>query len=249
MTLKEGNMNRVLITGSSKGIGAKIAEILADNGYRVFLSGRDESALKNLAQKIGAAGFFAIDLTSENAARELYKNAADTLGGVDILINNAGEYFYGKVEETPSEIISKILTLNTKVPYELISLVVRGMKENNFGRIINIGSISGAVGEANASLYSMTKSAFSGLTKALALELAQNNITINTINPGYVKTALLDGTFDDDFSEKELLDMIPQGRFIEPAEIANLVKYLVSPEAKGLTGQCINLCAGMSVGG
>ena len=95
----------------------------------------------------------------------------------------------------------------------------------------------------------MTKSAFSGLTKALALELAQNNITVNTINPGYVKTALLDGTFDDDFSENELLDMIPQNRFIEPVEIANLVKYLASGEAKGLTGQCINLCAGMSVGG
>ena len=80
-------MNRVLITGSSKGIGAKIAEILAKDGYHVFLHGRDENALKNLAQKIGARGFFAIDLTSENAAQNLYDNAIDTLGSIDILVN------------------------------------------------------------------------------------------------------------------------------------------------------------------
>ena len=249
IALKRGKMNRVLITGSSKGIGARIAEVLANNGYNVFLHGRDKAALENLSEKINAKGFFAVDLTSENAAQKLYNAAVNALGGIDILINNAGEYFYGKVEETSANTVNRILTLNTKIPYELISLSVRGMKERNFGRIINIGSISGAVGEANASLYSLTKSAFSGLTKALALELAQNNITVNTINPGYVKTALLDNSFDDDFSEKELLDMIPQGRFIEPVEVANLVKYLVSSEAKGLTGQCINLCAGMSVGG
>ncbi|MCR4881407.1 MAG: SDR family oxidoreductase [bacterium] len=242
-------MNRVLVTGSSKGIGAKIAEVLSSSGYQIFLHGRDENALKNLFEKIGVKGFFSIDLTEENAAQKLFDKATEVLGGVDILINNAGEYFYAKVEETPKETLDRLVTINTKVPYELISLATVGMKEKNFGRIINIGSISGAVGEANASLYSMTKSAFSGLTKALALELAQNNITVNTINPGYVKTALLDGTFDDDFSEKELLDMIPQNRFIEPVEIANLVKYLVSAEARGLTGQCINLCAGMSVGG
>ena len=242
-------MNRVLITGSSKGIGSKIAEVLSNNGYNVFLHGRDKDALENLSGKINAKGFFAVDLISENAAQKLYNAAVNTLGGIDVLINNAGEYFYGRVEETSANIVNRILTLNTKVPYELISLSVCGMKERNFGRIINIGSISGAVGEANASLYSLTKSAFSGLTKALALELAQNSITVNTINPGYVKTALLDNSLDDDFSENELLDMVPQGRFIEPIEVANLVKYLVSPEAKGLTGQCINLCAGMSVGG
>ncbi len=242
-------MYRVLVTGSSKGIGAKIAEVLAENGNEVFLHGRDEAALKSLAEKIGAKGFCVVDLTENNAAKTLYDNAIKIMGEIDVLVNNAGEYFYGKVEETSADTLERLLTLNTKIPYELISLAVKGMKERGFGRIINIGSISGAVGEANASLYSMTKSAFSGLTKALALELAQNNITINTINPGYVKTALLDSTFGDDFSQNELLDMIPQGRFIEPVEIANLVKYLASDEAKGLTGQCINLCAGMSVGG
>ena len=242
-------MTRALITGSSKGIGEKIATVLADEGYEVFLHGRDENALQNLSQKIKAKGYFAIDLTVDDAAQQLFEQAQKKLGNIDILINNAGEYFYGKIDNTPTEKINRLLTLNTQIPYELISLCTKSMKLQKYGRIVNIGSISGAVGEANASLYSMTKSALIGMTKALALELAQYNITINTINPGFVNTKLLENTFDDDFSKEELLDMIPQNRFIEPIEIANLAKYLISEQAKGLTGQSINLCAGMSVGG
>lgn len=121
------------------------------------------------------------------------------------------------------------------------------MKKQNFGRIINIGSISGIVGEAYATLYSMTKSSFIGFSKALALETAQYGITINTIHPGWVDTSLIHNgnmTFEDN----ELIETIPQRRFIEPSEIASLAEYLASPEAKGLTGQSINLCAGISMG-
>ena len=239
---------KVLITGSSKGIGAQIATVFAQNNYEVFITGRDTDALEKLAQKINAKGFFAIDLTEKNAADKLFQKAQKILGSIDILVNNAGEYVYNAVENTSEKDLNRLLTLNTKIPYQLISLCVKKMKEQNFGKIVNIGSISGAVGEANASLYSMTKSALIGMTKALALELAANNITINTINPGFVQTKLLENSFDKDFTEEELLDMIPQSRFIEPIEIANLAKFLVSDEAKGLTGQSINLCAGMSIG-
>ena len=131
----------------------------------------------------------------------------------------------------------------------LIRSVVPHMKNQKWGRIVNIGSISGVVGEANASLYSLTKSAFLGLTKSLALELAQDNITINTINPGWVDTELAkDAVEESTFSYEEELDMIPQRRFICPEEIAHLVKYMISQEAKGMTGQSVNLCAGLSVG-
>ena len=239
---------KVLITGSSKGIGASIAKVLSKD-YDVFLHGRNEQNLIKLANEINAKGYSVIDLCSENASTKLFDEANKNLGQIDILINNAGAYFYGEVEKTSQADINKLLTLNTKIPYELISLCVNNMKKNNFGRIVNIGSISGAVGEAHASLYSMTKSALIGLTKALALELAQNNITVNTINPGFVQTDLLENTFDKDFTKEELLDIIPQTRFIEPIEIANFIKYIISNEAKGLTGQSINLCAGMSVGG
>ncbi len=239
---------KVLITGGSDGIGAKITEVFANNNYDVFICGRNIKKLTNTAHKFNLKGFLAIDLTKDNAASELFKKAEETLGFVDILINNAGQYFYGAVENTGEKEIKNLMTLNVQVPYELITYCVPNMKKQNWGRIINIGSISGVVGEANASLYSLTKSAFAGMTKALALELARNNITVNTINPGFVQTNLLENTFDDDFTKDELLDMIPQGRFIEPVEIANFAKYLASEEAKGLTGQSINLCAGMSVG-
>ena len=123
------------------------------------------------------------------------------------------------------------------------------MKSKNSGRIINIGSISGVMGEANASLYSSSKAGLLGLTKALALELAEHNITVNTINPGWVDTELGNESIEQsDFTKEEILDCIPQKRFVTPEEVANLVKYLISSEAKGITGQGINLCAGLSVG-
>lgn len=239
---------KVLITGSSKGIGAAIATVLAQNNYDVILLGRNKKTLENLAQKINAKGYIVVDLLENNSAQKTFSRTKNIVKNIDVLINNAGEYLYGKIENTTNSDIEKLLKLNTQIPYELISLFVKDMKTNNFGRIINIGSISGVIGEANASLYSMTKSALIGMTKALALELAQNNITVNTINPGFVQTDLLENTFDKDFSKEELLDIIPQTRFIAPIEIANLTKYLISDEAKGLTGQSINLCAGMSIG-
>ena len=148
-----------------------------------------------------------------------------------------------------SEQISSIYNTNLISPVKIISSAVPYMKEKMWGRIINIGSISGVMGEAYASLYSSTKSGLIGLTKALALELAEYNITVNTINPGWVDTDLGNNSIEDsDFSKEEILGCIPQKRFVAPSEIAGLVKYLISDEAKGITGQSINLCAGLSVG-
>ena len=123
------------------------------------------------------------------------------------------------------------------------------MKSQKWGRIINIGSISGVMGEAYASVYSSSKAGLVGLTKALALELAEYEITVNTINPGWVETELGTNSIEDsDFSKDEILQCIPQKRFVKPEEIAKLCKYLISQDAKGITGQSINLCAGLSVG-
>ena len=123
------------------------------------------------------------------------------------------------------------------------------MKEQKFGRIVNIGSISGVMGEAYASIYSATKAGLIGATKAIALEVAEFGVTINTINPGWVETELGNNSIDNgDLTKDEIIDCIPQKRFVMPVEIANMVKYLISKEAKGVTGQSINLCAGLSVG-
>lgn len=123
------------------------------------------------------------------------------------------------------------------------------MKGQRWGRIINIGSISGVMGEAYASIYSSSKAGLIGLTKALALELAEYEITVNTINPGWVETELgMNSIEDSEFSKDEILQCIPQKRFVKPEEVAKLCKYLISSDAKGITGQSINLCAGLSVG-
>lgn len=239
----------ILITGSSGGIGAKIAEKLSFSGHNVFLTGRNEERLSNLASKIKAKGFLAGCLVEQDFPEKLLNKACEQLGSIDVLINNAGAYFWSPVEKTAKEQVEKSLNLNLRIPYELCALAVPEMKKNKWGRIINIGSISGAVGEANASLYSAGKAGLIGLTKSLALELAEYGITVNVINPGWVKTNLAEEVIKSgDINELEQLEMIPQKRWIEPDEIADLAKYLISDSAQGITGQSLNLCGGLSLG-
>ncbi|MDD3419451.1 MAG: SDR family NAD(P)-dependent oxidoreductase [Candidatus Gastranaerophilales bacterium] len=231
---------KILITGASKGIGKSIAQTLSNGDFELFVTGRDQTRLNETAQKTGAKAI-EINLLENNACEKILSQT----GPVDILINNAGEYIWAPVEKITDEQISRIFKLNLEIPYKLITLFTKQMKENKWGRIINIGSISGSVGEANASLYSASKSGLIGMSKALALELAEHGITINVINPGWVKTDLIDNPCID---LEEELECIPQKRFIHPDEIAKLTEYLISDEAKGITGQSLNICAGLSLG-
>ena len=230
----------ILVTGASKGIGRAIAEELLQQG-NIFVTGRNEEALKT----IGAQGYCLCDLSKDlspllNFIKE---------NKIDVLINNAGEYIYGAIDSTKPEEIDRIFATNLLAPAKLISAAVPFMKTQKWGRIINIGSISGIMGEAYASLYSSSKAGLMGLTKALALELAEHNITVNTINPGWVETELgMESIEESEFSKEEIIDCIPQKRFVKPEEVAKLCKYLISDDAKGITGQGINLCAGLSVG-
>ena len=230
----------ILVTGASKGIGRTIAEELKNIG-NIYVTGRNEEALKS----INASAYCVCDLTTD------YEKLGDFIiqNNIDVLVNNAGEYIYGEIEKMTIDEISRIFKTNIEAPAFLISQAVPFMKEQNWGKVINIGSISGVMGEANASLYSATKAGLIGLTKALALELAQNNITVNTINPGWVNTELGNKSIEDsEFTKDEILECIPQRRFVSPTEIAKLTRYLISEDAKGITGQSINLCAGLSVG-
>ena len=231
-------MVNILVTGASKGIGKAIAAELQSVG-RVYAAGRDIKALQEYEN------FFVCDLATDIELLEQFI----TDKKIDILVNNAGEYIYGAIDKITDSQIEHIFSTNIIAPSKLISKAVPNMKERRWGRIINIGSISGVMGEANASLYSSTKAGLIGLTKALALELAEYNITVNTINPGWVDTGLgMNSIESSDFSQDEILDMIPQRRFVKPEEVAKLVRYLVSEDAKGVTGQSVNICAGLSVG-
>lgn len=235
----------ILITGSSQGIGLGIAKRLSAN-YNIYISGRFKSKLEKICEENNFSGYVAIDLSKENSSEILFKKLNQN---IDILVNNAGNYVYSPVSNLKHEDIINSIQLNTIAPLELIKYFVPYMKEQKWGRIINTGSISGVMGEANASLYSMTKASLIGMTKALALELAQDGITVNIINPGWVDTELINNeTLEQDFSKEEIIETIPQRRFVTPDEIASTCEFLISENAKTITGQSINICAGLSLG-
>lgn len=230
----------ILVTGASKGIGNAIAKELKNIG-EVFVTGRNEQALV----ACNAKGFCVCDLSKgiNNLANFIIEN------NIDVLINNAGEYVYSGLETMDTADIQRIYQTNLIAPSYLISKAIPHMKNQHWGRIINIGSISGVMGEAYASIYSSSKAGLIGLTKALALELAEYEITVNTINPGWVETDLGNNSIDEsEFTKEEIIECIPQKRFVKPEEVAKLCKYLITDDAKGITGQSINLCAGLSVG-
>ncbi len=229
---------KVLVTGSTSGIGKTISETLKAAGYKVFQTG---------TRKLDIENYLSVDLSDTKNVKILYDYIGKNFGEIDILVNNAGKYIYSPVEKMTLDKTTEIFNLNFLSHYYLTSLIAGDMKKNNFGRIINISSISGVLGEACASLYAASKSAFYGFSKSLALELAQYNITVNSISPGWVETPLSDAALDKNEKE-EVLDVVPQKRFVQPVEIANLVKYLITDEAKGITGQNVNICAGLTCG-
>lgn len=226
----------ILITGASKGIGECIAHNLDGN---IFAAGRCEERLKQYDNYLVCDFEKDIEVLGEYIEENK----------IDVVINNAGEYIYKETDQITMPEIERITRVNLEVPMYIISRALPYMKSKNWGRIINIGSISGVMGEAGACIYSASKSGLIGMTKAIALEIAQYGITINTINPGWVETDLGNSSVEEsEFSKEEVVECIPQKRFVEPVEIAGMVKYLISDTAKGVTGQSINLCAGLSVG-
>lgn len=241
--IKGVEMANILITGASRGIGKSIAKLLSYEN-NVFITARNEELLSSLSKEIKALSL-PCDLCEDiSKLKEFILN-----NKIDVLVNNAGDYEYSNTDDMKDENIERILKINLEIPIKLSKICIPYMKKKKWGRIINIGSISGVMGEAYASVYSASKAGLIGLSKSLALELAEYGITVNTINPGWVETDLGKSSIEDsDFSLEETLEIIPQKRFVQPIEVAELVKYLLSDKAKGITGQSINLCAGLSVG-
>ncbi|MBR1908786.1 SDR family oxidoreductase [bacterium] len=234
---------KILITGATKGIGRKIFEEMLSVG-EVFVIARNRELLEEL-KILGAKDVLHCDLSSDIK----FADSFIVNNQINVLINNAGIYNYSALSEENTDTIDDIIKTNIKAPICLSKFVLPEMKKNKWGRIINIGSISGVMGEAYASVYSASKASLIGFSKALALETAEYNITVNTINPGWVDTELGNNSINEsEFSKDEIIETIPQKRFVDPVEIAKLVKYLISDDARGITGQSINICAGLSVG-
>jgi 3-hydroxybutyrate dehydrogenase len=236
-----------LVTGAASGIGLALAEHLAAQGFHVLVTDLNLPAAQQVAEQIrntgGQATAHLLDVSQQQDIENLFKEA----GPVDILINNAGLQHVAKLEEFPADRWKLLIDVLLTGPAMLTRAALPAMRDNNFGRIINIGSIHALVASPYKSAYVAAKHGLIGFAKTIALETAEQDITINTICPAYVRTALVDQQIanqakEHGISEQEVIDNImlqpmPKKSFISPEEICAAVDYLVSPAARNMTGQ------------
>ena len=229
-----------VVTGASKGLGRQMAEALAASGARVTLVARNESLLREVVKGIreqgGTAQHFAADVTDETAPSELENAVLDSFGVCDILINNAGINNRKPIEEMSVDEWHEIIEVNLTGPFMMSRVFVPGMKRKQWGRIINMTSIMSHVSLPNRTGYSTTKAGLLGFTKALALELAAHNITVNGISPGPFATEMNRPLIEDPEKNRQFLERIPVGRWGKVEEIGQLAVYLCSEGAGFLTG-------------
>ena len=252
---------RAVVTGSTSGIGLGIAKSLAEAGADLVLNGSrapnpDIHALREgLERDFGVRAIYcSADLCSADQVRELIAVAERELGGVDILVNNAGIQHVAPVEEFPDDKWEKLIALNLSSAFYAIKAALPGMRKRNWGRIINIASAHALVASPFKSCYVAAKHGLLGLTKAVALETADADITCNAICPGYVRTPLVEGQIEHQAKvhklshEQVIRDVIlaaqPKKRFVEAEELGALAVLLCSDAGKSITGAALPVDGG-----
>lgn len=247
---------RVLITGGSKGIGRAIALAFAGAGARVAITSRTQAGAQPVADEIARLGGQSLalggDVSEPGAVAALREAVEQAWGGLDVLVNNAGIAGSHKFLGHPDELWHRILNVNLTGVYYVTKAFAPGMATQQWGRIINIASIAGKVGAKYVAAYTASKHGVLGLTRSLAVELAPH-VTVNAICPGYVNTPMTDSAIENivartGMSPKEARAFFektnPQGRLIEPDEVAAVALLLASDSARGVTGQAINVDGG-----
>jgi NAD(P)-dependent dehydrogenase (short-subunit alcohol dehydrogenase family) len=242
-----------VITGGGTGIGAVIADRLAEQGARITLMGRTQSTLDRKAGTLQQAQAVTVDVTDEDSVNTAFANARQSFGPVAILINNAGAADSAPFDRTDTALWQRMIGVNLHGTYLCTRAVFAEMKEARWGRIVNVASTAGIRGYAYVSAYCTAKHAVVGLTRALALETARAGITVNAVCPGYTQTELLDGALEKIMkktglsradAEKQLMAVNPQQRFVQPEEVAATVAWLCLPGGESMTGQAIAICGG-----
>ncbi|MGZ2257622.1 3-oxoacyl-[acyl-carrier-protein] reductase [Roseobacter sp. A03A-229] len=235
-----------LITGASGGIGAEIARLLHGAGATVGLSGTRVEPLEALAGELGErAHVLPCNLSDMEAVEALPKQAAEAMGSVDILINNAGITRDNLFMRMSDEEWQSVLDVNLTATFKLCKGVMRGMMKARWGRIVNISSVVGATGNPGQANYAASKAGMVGMSKSLAYEVASRGITVNAVAPGFIETAMTDKLSDD--QKSGIMGQIPAGRMGTPAEISAAVLYLASPEAAYVTGTTLHVNGGMAM--
>ncbi len=237
---------RALVTGASGGIGGAIARSLAAAGAVVAVSGTREAALSQLAAELDSGAHVLVaDLAEPDAAEALVKAAAEGLGGLDILVSNAGITRDQLAMRMSDEDWGVVLEVNLTAGFRLMRAALRPMMRQRFGRIVAITSVVGAIGNAGQANYAASKAGMTAAIKSLAQELASRNITANCVAPGFIDTEMT-----NNFSEarrQSILSMIPAGRFGTPQDVAAAVVFLASEEAAYVTGQTLHVNGGLTM--
>lgn len=235
-----------LVTGASGGIGAAIARALHAQGAAVVLSGTRREALEALAGELRErAHVCPADLTDPAAAEALVAAAEQAAGPLHVLVNNAGMTRDMLALRMADEDWQVVLDVDLSAPFRLARAALRGMLRRRAGRIVNIGSIVGATGNAGQANYAAAKAGLIGLTKALAQEVASRGITVNLVAPGFVVTPMTDAL--SEAQKARIAGAIPLGRLGQPADIAAAVAYLAADEAGWVTGATLHVNGGMAM--
>jgi len=237
-----------LVTGGSRGIGSAIALALGSLGAHVVINyranlGAAERTLKDLVAKGGRGALAQFDVANESQIEEAIKKIIDLYGKIDILVNNAGVTYDNLLVRMKSEDWDQVVGTNLKGTVFCTKAVSRCMIRQRYGRIINLSSVVGQVGNAGQSLYAATKAGILGFTKAVAREVASRGITVNAVAPGFIETEMT-----AQLSEKlqsEFLHSIPLGRFGTCEEVAQVVAFLAGPAAGYITGQVVSINGGL----
>lgn len=237
---------RALVTGASGAIGGAIAKTLHAQGAEVALSGTRREALEALAQGLGErANVMPADLSDAASVERLPKDAVEAMGGVDILINNAGITRDQLLMRLKDEDWAAVMQVNLESAFRLSRACLRGMMKGRWGRIVSITSIVGVTGNPGQSNYAASKAGMIGFSKSLAQEVASRNITVNCVAPGFIASAMTQALPDD--QRERLLDSIPAARLGSGADIAAAVAYLASEESAYVTGQTLHVNGGMAM--
>ena len=249
-----------LVTGSTSGIGLAIAEALARSGANLIINGFGEAgdierSRSRLETEYGVSVRFSpADMTRPDTIEAMMKLAADAFGGIDVLVNNAGIQHVAPVDEFPPEKWNAIIAVNLSAAFHTIRLALPHMKRRRWGRIVNIASTHALVASPFKSAYVAAKHGLGGLTKTVALEVAELGITVNAICPGYVLTPLVEkqipdtakarGISEDAVRRDVLLAAQPTRKFVSVAQVAALVAFLCSSDADSITGTLLPIDGG-----
>jgi 3-oxoacyl-[acyl-carrier protein] reductase len=239
-----------LITGASQGIGRACALALAAEGAKVAAAARNEEKLAAVVQEISRAGgeaaAFKMDVAEEDQIKAATKAAIGKFGKIDILVNNAGITRDTLVLRMKRADWDAVMATNLTGAHLTIQAVLSSMLKQRWGRIINITSIFGQIGQTGQANYAAAKAGLIGLTMAVAREVASRNITVNAVAPGYIETAMTEGLSPE--LKEAVSKMIPLGRAGSDADVAHAVRFLASDEAAYITGHVLNVNGGMLMG-